>query len=29
MEDIDLATTDLTERIEFLKLPMDNMPVFT
>ncbi|EJT80990.1 hypothetical protein GGTG_00980 [Gaeumannomyces tritici R3-111a-1] len=29
MEDIDLASADLTERIDFLKLPMDNMTVFT
>ncbi|KLU88741.1 hypothetical protein MAPG_07725 [Magnaporthiopsis poae ATCC 64411] len=29
MEDLDLASADLTERIDFLKLPMDNMTVFT
>lgn len=28
LEDIDLATKDLTDRISHLKLPMDNMPVF-
>jgi len=28
MEDVALATKDLTERLELLKLPMDNMAVF-